>query len=370
MDNQVATQPVLVLTDEQKKIMQEKGENWKKMGAAIYTQELKLQIWAQDIFKRLTLPTDSSKISQYEAHLKLAKADLEKLIASRKELTSKLDGVTSRLMTSEKSLDEPIKKFTNEIIKLKKDVEEKNKKDQAKRDEIKQIIEKVITYTAEAVSAKLREHVKLLDDSYKHALDQVPPEKLPEFLVKVKTRRTIKTETIARPTMTVFNVSQEELKALIDEHFKPQSPESLVEDFQTELDKKFSEYQLAWNNKAKAIEISNNDTQALLDGINQETQNAVLSAKMHAASSDLSVEEGGVKELKKVYVLDMEETQQNAMYIITAFTANLNKCLSHLRVGKWFNLTVKQMGATLEKIKTEDNNFSVTNIKFKEIDKL
>ena len=77
-----------------------------------------------------------------------------------------------------------------------------------------------------------------------------------------------------------------------------------------------------------------------------------------------------IKELKKSYAIDMDDTEQNAILIIAAFVTHFNIAKEGVRVKSMFKLSVEQMGAALAWMKNKDENFSHTGINFKINDKL
>jgi hypothetical protein len=67
-------------------------------------------------------------------------------------------------------------------------------------------------------------------------------------------------------------------------------------------------------------------------------------------------------------VVDFEESWDEARKISIAFWSTV-KVFKDLRM-KPFNVTPQQMADYLGKIKTEDNKFEITGIKWKEVEKL
>src|SRR5262245_24102987 len=101
-------------------VIAKKQEAWSKFAVALHNREAQLQLMAQKIVAKMVTPKTIDDIAEAEKTLKTAKTDLAILIESRKEVTSKLDAVTTRLMEPEKSLTEPIAIYTAKIIEIKK----------------------------------------------------------------------------------------------------------------------------------------------------------------------------------------------------------------------------------------------------------
>jgi len=76
------------------------------------------------------------------------------------------------------------------------------------------------------------------------------------------------------------------------------------------------------------------------------------------------------KQVKEVYIVDMEEDLKNAMTLYACLSANLDLILPKLRVKKWFDLKPNQIATVLGKLKSENNSLEFEGITFKKEFKL
>lgn len=366
-----APQPNTQLATIDPVVQQQKGEAWRKMGVALYNKELQLQAWAQQIIAKIPAPKTVAELPQFEKTLAEAKAELIQLQEQRKELTGKLNTVIERQMLPEKSIAAHIATLTPILVQLKQQHQQSQKANEAKQTEIKQVREKTLLHIADLNASLLSANTKLIADAYEYALTNIEPAKLVPYLAKVEGRVTEKNMTIPAPKITAQQNTQAEVDAIIVEVFKPRTPAEYIAQFKADLALKFADYELAYKNKAKALEISKADQQTKANEINKDKEQMKGAASFVAASSSFGGSVGpAIKELKKVYTITIDETQENAVLVMSAFVANLNKCLPKLRISKWWNLQVKQMIAALEQVKTEDNNFQFEGLVFTEQDKL
>lgn len=361
--------PIIVDAEVEKK----KGETWYNFGVAAYREELSLQAWAQQIIAAMKVPQTIHELPKYETDVATAKEQLKGLVTRRKITTSKFDAVAERLMKPEKEVAAHIESLAPKVIELKKQLQEQNKKGEEKNKEVLATTQAIIKYVAETHALIEQSHVKLIADAYEYALSNIAPEKIEEFIEKVSKRVTEKNVTIAKPTFSTKYLTPEELEQLMQKTFQPKTPESYLEKFKTDLKLRFSDYENAYKNREQALQISQSETQQAVESIANEQMQSSAAAEFQANANAVSygsVVSGQVKELKETYVLQLDETQQNAVLVMSAFVANLAKCLPHVRVSKWFNLSVKQMVAALEKVKTEDNAFQFSGLQFSKGEKL
>lgn len=351
---------------------------WGKVGVLFYSTEMALQARAADLKEKLSvLPQAPKDLVAAEATLKAVKQDLKALEESRKEVTGRVMKAVSRIMEPEKEVQAGIELFEAEIIKVKKiDAAEKLKNEQ-KQKELNSVAEKVRLYIANTNAEWLRYHAKLISDSYIAALNgipdkmpAIPPANIATYLAKVKARISIDTRTMPAPTIAAIVNTQADIDAEIAKHFSPTPPQEYVDGFAADLDLKYSDYELAWNNKEQALKINEAEAAENALAIDQQQSADVATAGFQAMA--ITVSQTTTKPLKEVYVLDLPETLDSAKKIIKAYMTNTAKCDPELtRVTKWFTgFGIKQMMTALEKVKNDDINFEVTGLAWKTQDKL
>lgn len=351
-------------------IVEQKRTAWGKMGVGVYNAEIALQLRAQQINATLVIPTDVKDIATAEETLKAANRDKLLLEEDRKKITGKLNDVINRLMLPEKSIAPKIAEFSTGLLKLKKRAQEEEKTNQQKTQELKQVAEKVRVYIAEVNASFLKEMAKLISDSYKHALANIPPENIDEYITKVKARITEKKYTIPPPKINAVHNTQADVDVEITKAFTPKPATEYIEGFAIDIKNKYSDYKLAWENKDQALELNEQESVQNNEAIEQEKQQDVVSANVQAMAATPSVGWSS-KPPKEVYRLAMDETFEHANIICMAFIANSNKCREKLQITKWLTgFGVKQMIGALEKIKNEDEKFNFNGLIWKKEDKL
>jgi hypothetical protein len=351
-------------------VVEQKRSAWGKMGIAIYNKELSLQAKSQEIIATLVLPTEFERIPQAEEILKVAKQNTAAIEEERKTVTTKLNSVIDRLMLAEKAATQKTTEFANGLLQLKKRAKEWEIKEQQKVHELKQIAEKVRLYIADINAALLNEFSKFKSDSYEYALANIKPQDLPAYLTKVKARLTVKKYTINPPNMTAQFNTQDVVDAEVLKTFNPKPAAEYIEGFIADIDLKFNDYKLAWDNKEQALQLNKQESQEDAEAIAQQKQQETVAANIQAMASTPSVGYGG-KSLNEVFKLAMEETFEHANIIIMAYLTNAEKCRDEIRVTKWLTgFGVKQMISALEKIKNDDNKFDFNGLKWTKEDKL
>jgi hypothetical protein len=358
------------LTDEQKSIASQKGAAWQKFGITLSTAEFQLQAKAQQSILKIKMPQNIKDVPEAESLLKEIKQNQKSIETDRKSLTTKLDEVTSRLMLSEKSLIDPIKNLETKIIEIKKEEEKRLGLENKKIDEKKSLKEKLINIVNEHNLICLNKIQEIVFKAYNHALGEgnISLVELPEFIVKCENRLKASDFTLELKPMSISLISEIEYLEIVKETVNIGT--DYIEVYKNELKKKFSDYDVAVNNKEQAIKIAKEKEIEERKKQEEEKINKDIAAKLEsmAIMPDLFTQE--TKALKKVYKVKMEESPENAIRILSATISNWDKCSSKIGVKKWFQLSVTNCIVALEKIKNEDNTLSITGIVFEEESKL
>ena len=364
---QVAEQPTQEIS-----LPEQKKEAWIKLATSVHVSELQLQARASAAINEITKPVNFEFVPEAEAKLKKLKQIKAEIEADRKVITTKLDGLSTRLMQPEKSLEEPIKNLTADIIAVKKRKEEADRLVQQKHEEVKRIVESVKNLIASSdyeFKSQIGIKVSL---AYEHALGtDIKPEKLEEYLNKIKAKVGAADFQVNKPEISEFNakcVGPVEVQSLIEANFNT-NPHAYVAIFQEELAEKFVDYATAYQNKADALALSVKQQAEKEAALKAEQENKAIAAKLEASSTEVTVNTG-VKALKKSYEVDMVESMENAFLILSAFLANRDKCASKTSTKKWFSFGADSAAKALAKVKSDDNSFNPQGIIWKEVDKL
>lgn len=369
MDTGIIEQPK---TDFQ--IIESKRDAWGRLGISIYKSELKLQLRAQQATAKLaSLPLTLEDIPEAENILKEVKAEQCLIVEDRKKITSRFDEVKARLMIPENSFTTPLNEYSNAIIKIKQEKEKKDREKKAKEDELSRIRHQLNSAVAKYDAEFKTLIAEKVNQAFMHALEKNihPGQECDDYIDRVNFKVKESWFPIDRVSFngTLLYTSKEEYEQILFE-LSTINPSAYVALFATEMEKRFSDYNVAYNNREQAIELSRKEQEEKLKQIEEEKQSRVVSSELDSVATDMSVEPSNIKALKKCYEVDMPETFDNAMTIFRAFMANKQKCLEKVNITKWFAFNAGSAAKALSKLKSEDNNFNPVGISFKEIDKL
>lgn len=356
-------------------VVQKKRQSWADMGQLVHQTEQTLQEDALHLLSLLVPPTKTDELLSAENTLKEVSKGLTELEAKRKERTSVLDAISTRLMNPEKTVKTEVEKFKSAIVSVKKLKAEEDAKNKAAADELSSAR---AFYTDEVLKLDSAYKKKCADNvlfAYNYALGEgnVTMETLPEFIEKVKAKFKAEDFTpVSAPFVSLHGQAAQIAMIASNLYEAMRMPMDYITDYRLAIDKQFEFYNVAINNKVAAQEQAaqakakaDADAAELLR--NQQAAATLENvAVMHTAESA----KPEVKALKQVYEIDMPDDETSALAIISAFVGNFSICRDYVRVKSFRNLSVEQMGAALCSLKNKDNSFSVNLITFKVTDKL
>lgn len=335
--------------------------------AILHSNLAKLELAAQNEF---TLQPDPIiDIAIAEESLKMIKktqSDIkEKRIATLKPINDRL----SELMIYEKKLDQPINLLTSKIIEAKKKHEEEKNAARLKDAEIAQYqsyIDRCVADTEATFSTYINSQVLA---AYNHALGagNIAVDAKEKFIDEVCKKRG--TEANFTHTIKPFDWKYNTPATVQNDDIlqKLASPKTYVDQFRAKMIEQFMDYDLAFENKEIALKRAKEEADKEAIEIKQTQTMANTMANINEVATELVVDDG-IKQLKRVYVVDVAESWDEARKISIAFWSTV-KGFKDLRM-KPFNITPQQMADYLGKMKTEDNNFEISGIKWKEVEKL
>lgn len=357
------------MSNELATIEETKRVQWGNMGVAVHQTEMQLQVQAQAIILALsTPPTEPSQVAEAESKYKALRADAVKLQNDRKEITSKIDAVTARLMEPEKSLTPAFLAYSEAIIKIKKAEEARVAASMAIEDE-KKAVREYISNGVAILEAKFKNMIaEKVGAAYAYALGEgnISPEALDLYLVKCAAKLTAKDFPGQVTPLPIKHITQEEYLSIEKSLVRPIDWLAL---YGEELKSRFKDYTIAFSNKEAALRIAKEEAEAKAKADADELLNKQAAAKLEAVSESVTVSTD-LKALKKVYKIQMEETPENAIRILSSVVANWKQCAPKIRVKKWFQFSVSNAIVALEGMKNEDNAFAPNGITFIETDKL
>lgn len=368
----------LVLVDketEQKQleVAESKRAAWGELGVKIAKIDFQLQARAQQSIAKLKTPKTIEEVVEAERLLKEVKAEANAISTDRKAITGPVDRRLAELMLPEKSFAEPVKHVETAIIAVKKADEEKRRQENLKLEAKQKCREMLIMHKNNQDSIFKNSILERVNKVYLYALENISLTELEEFLKNIAIPR-FKAEdfVIGYPKNTfVQYVTEDEYMVLCKECITmAYDAKQYLAIYENDLRAKFSDFEVALNNKAEALRQAEQEKVNKAAEIAAQAQHANVAAKLDTIASSSAVVTSTTKALKQSYAVDMPETVENAIAILTAFTANLSLCLPELNVSKWFSFTPSQAAAALSKVKNKNEDFNPSGINFKTVDKL
>lgn len=353
-------------------VLAQKKNAWANMGEAVYKSEMQLQASAQAALKDLTLPLKIEDVPESEDRLRKLKSAQKEIEKRRKEITTPLDELASRLMQPEKSFNEPIKLLSESIITIKRNYEAEQRAIREKEAEKLNLVQSINMQKNDADAFYKTKINNYITKAFEHALQnaEITPDNVDGFIKQCDAKYSVADFTPQKPVLYAKYHTAQDVEVLLNEHWRIDSS-GYVLMFQSQLRNKFSDFSVAFHNKQDALIKAKKEEEERLKAIEAEKQNKNLANQIDTMSTPLNaMVTPNVSALRKSYEVDMPETVESVIAIMAAFTANLPLCLPKLKVNKWFSFTPNQAAIALSKVKCDDNNFKPQGITFKEVDKL
>ena len=363
----MSDKPTVILTADSEVVLKKK-QAWSEVGAIVHNANIDLEQKAKEVLVLLIPPTTIDEVAAAEATLKEVKLRLGIIEADRKMVTSKFDTVTSALMAHEKSVKEALPAYSASIIAIKKAHEAEQAKVQAAINKDKAEKEAAINYMNKAYVDMKTEVARICQAAYEHALGKgnITEAKLPKYLDAVRAKKTAKDFVIAP-----IPGGSPELFDYAYNAIDMAPPELMLNYFYKQLEIKFEFFNVALKNKEAAVLAAKQKEDADAAERAEELANSQMAARLETiATTTDAVVNDGIKELKKKYELDLPDTEQNAILIMTAFITNYASVKDGVRVKSMRSLSVEQMGTALAWLKNKDDKFTFTGINFKITEKL
>lgn len=352
---------------------EQKFIQWGNMGLLISEKENALSLRTQAVLAKLIVPIVIDDVPKAEVAMKEVKRELSLLKEERILITNGFNPPIDRLMAPEKSTETPLEIVRKVCIDLKEKHEAAEKRANQKKDEARSIRERILSALASAKAEFSQWVLSRVNIAYKLALQtDVKPEGIGAFLNHENGKVHADMFTKPFPHLPFAHHTQQEIDAMLRELWIIDS-NSYVNQFREDLDQKFSDYSIAYNNKAMAIQQAAEQEAKKQQEIESTKQNEQTSVKLEAAAVISEPMGVGmpVKALKKSYEVSMMETLDNSIFIMGAFVANIDKIKPMLgKISKWNSFSILQMRNYLGKLASEDDNFHIVGITFKEVSKL
>lgn len=368
------TKDLIIIPAFDAEVLASKEKSWASVGVCLFKEEETIKLLALQISAKIKTPSKIEEVKDATITLAQVKKERTELSERRKLSTRKLDGVVARMSIPEKSFDEAIAKSEAAIISLTKADTERQKKDAEKIAKTTACREFLVKAKNEADADFKKAILEKLEKVYLHALGkgEIDMKKLPAFITLAKSRMTEADFKIQYPLNTFSEFVPNEGYVKLCNEILIIDSKIYLKQYHDDIDFKFADYEVALNNKGKALAIAKQETGAKAQQIIDTKANADTAAILNSmtAQTFTGVISHTTKPLKSSYAIDMEETAESAIFIMGAFAQYIHLCKPYLNVNKWFSFTVSQAGIALAKVKTKDEGFAPAGIKFKTVDKL
>lgn len=355
-------------TPEQNAEVLNKSSVWAENGRAMTKNKIAIENEVRIKLEGLTVPTDITKLAEYDEERKGLRAWYAAMVDKRKVDTDKLNTYISSRMAPEKEIDAFLKKYDDALLEIKKTAAT------IKAAEEKAAAEKADTRAK--FEALLNEHKvrneELIQttilDYYKRALEHPETNEITEPMMAKMAFNFGKGE--------VFNIippadMNEEQKAIWNEVTEGYSVAPYLTRYITLINDKFKHFSDDKKNATEAIAQATFESEQVVEKAKDEAElNNVMSAATAMAVSSDSLTTPH-KALKKSFAVVMSETPTatELQEIDKAFLF-VNGYTSMTRIKDMWKLTMLQKAAFIGKCKTDDNNLVVGNVEFKEVEKL
>lgn len=354
-------------------IIEKKQASWSGFAVIMHDTEMQLQVMAQKAINDISYPAEISDIPNAEECLKSIKKQSTEVQDLRKTITDKFRDVTNRLMIPEKSFEEPIAKLTSAIISLKKQHESIQNKEANINREKASVKEAIIKHCIE-LDEKLKLYInELIDMAFVFALSNdiaiINVNSKVDEWSELGIKKILEYKFEPFKIKRIF-ISQTDMEELILKNFTINLVD-YANTFDWSIKEKFKDYEVAFLNIKDALKRNEIEKAEAKKAIAAQKLNSQIAASIENAGTVLNATPTiETKELKKVYQVDMPETFESAMMILSAFIANKDKALKKTTTKKWFAFNASSASTALEKIKNDDNSFAPSGINFKEVEKL
>lgn len=356
--------------------LQTKGIGWKQFGIRMRSQEIILQMRASKAVTGIKNPATIQEVPAAEQKLTELKSIQSGLKSDRLNLTRKLEEVSSRLMEPEKSIQPYIEDLTSSIVKVKSAYQKELAAKQAKTDEERRIKEYFKTLKVNTLASFRQKINNTVTSAHELALNKnIDPLEIGKFIESAKSYLLQQDFTICIIPLKSDLFDDATMEKWLNEILTEpgtKTPAEWQAVYRSEIDLKFSAYEVDFANREAAIEKSKQEAAAKLQEITNEHIHETVAAKIEAIAEPLVPEVMvPTKDLKRVYEIDMEQTWKNQAIVMAAFVSNLPRLEPMLnRVNNKDAFTIGQMKNYLGKLKTEDNSFDVKGLVWREVEKL
>lgn len=349
-------------------VLETKKTAWGSFGEVVYRTEIALQNEVIGIVNTMKIPTVVADIPVAETELKMLKQKLKALTENRKTVTVRFDELSERLMVPEKDLNKLISDFSEALLTVKKIEAETKRKQQQAEAEIRNLklhFERSANLTFSDLKIKVQNKCS---EMYKYAIETeaITAEVLDTYIAKCIGRFNVDFFAYKIPVVPfqLTEIKQEEVQAISDKSYAIVDCVQMRTDAIVDFKNMFADFVTAKANKEQALKLQAEETASKLAETQKNLQQQNVASEIRTMSQEHTPLTIATKALKEEYIIDMEETLENSMLIITAFLANKERCLPKTTVKKWFNFSASNAATALEKVKSEDNSFQPAGINF------
>lgn len=344
--------------------LEKRVETWSNFAMALYEMELEAYSKLDEVKEACNFPVSTENIEEAEKTLKVIKSTIAEIKDMRLSKTTPLDNLKQRLMTPEKDAAEQLKYFESNLLEVKKEIAEAQRKLELVENQKREYAEFVKSFYIDFIrknEADLRNGASRL---YSDMLDK-----------KVDTK---KFDEEVNGCANTFNIPS--IKEAFEKAVAPSTPDLTKQDkaliytknkmelpnYTKMFIEKMNVYKAGYAAELNNIEESKKRLEEEKKAAEKRAAELKAAQELEAKLSSVPTikEPAKGKQVKEVYVVDMEEDLKNAMTLYACLSANLDLILPKLRVKKWFDLKPNQIATVLGKLKSENNSLEFEGITF------
>jgi len=339
-----------------------KATGWQAFGYNAALTEVQLNHEAATAIAATPLPTSIELIAEYELVLAGLKRGQQEISVQRQKITAVTDAWKERQMTAEKSVKAHIEAYGAALLPLKQQAQAEANAKQARINALASFKTMALQEYNELQSKCQQLINDRVADLYIRAIESPTCTSI-EPAVMDKMKLALQAKDFMLPEM---KDSDPEKLAIITEIFGAHNPDSYVDMYHKLLTLKFSSFANDKKFSAESVAQATYEKQTTAQDIADEKNMQNISATMQGHAVERV--ELAHKSLKEVYVLDMDDTAATGLAIMSAFITL--KGWDKLRTKSVFNVKISQMADVLARLKSEDNDLTITGITFKKEDRL
>lgn len=311
------------------------------------------QLQAKELeVQSLLLNYETFDLLKLQEKLDEYKKQIKEIPELRKSFTRYMDSIIDEMMAPEKRVAvwENFTKAVARYNELRLDKDKKDKEIAAKNLEAERFKTHVKNEQARIQAQYKVDLLKHINDSYKLALGD---DTLTEYGIKQyisTTQKVLNDQQLSDPVKFNYVLHTKEELIKINSTIEAPNYQAVLSGAMGYLDNIYKMYFQDRANKVQAVTFLDNKQSEQQSAIKTDLENTQAVNTLMTTSTVSQISSGdGIRELKRKSSIVVNDASPDwAMKIISAFLANWNKVIFHVRIKKFGNLNVSQMASALD----------------------